>query len=181
MPEWFCHMSLSTQTLRALTCVEAGGEDAFTLLEAEEEDIDWGSLDESLSWLVGCCLRSEITLSNTLSSCCCKSTLSTASHSAHTCSWFLIHDALGLQLFHCLACFLFVTAQLFNSIALFDWKARNESLVSLNVRHMQVNLLLKHNQFLVHSNLQVVAGCLDFSFKLEHFFFLHLTRIRSHC
>lgn len=173
-------MSLSAQTLRALTCIEAGGKDAFTFLEAEKKDVDWRSLNERLSRLVGCSLRSKITLSNALSSCCGKSTLSTASHGAHTCSWFLIHDALGFQLLHCLACFLFVTAQLFDSIAFFDRKARNESLVSLNVSHMQVDLLLKHNQFLVHSDLQVVAGCLDFSFQLEHFFFLHLTGIRSH-
>ena len=46
VPECLHNVSISTQTIRADTGVEAGREVVLIALEAEEENVDWASLDE---------------------------------------------------------------------------------------------------------------------------------------
>lgn len=83
--------------------------------------------------------------------------------------------AVILKLLHGLACFLLVTSQFFDSLALFDCKSTHETLVSLDVMDVQVDLLLEHDKFLFHLDLKVVAGSLNLGFHLNHLFFLGST------
>ena len=89
----------------------------------------------------------------------------------------LLGGAILLELLHGLACLLFVTSQLFDSLALSDCESTHETLVSLNVMNVQVDLLLKHDKFMLHLDLEVVAGCLNLSLHLNHLFFLLETDI----
>ena len=45
-------------------------------------------------------------------------------------------------------------------------------MISLDVCDVQIDLLLQHDQLLVHLNLQIIASCFNFCFHLYHFFLL---------
>lgn len=77
-----------------------------------------------------------------------------------------------LQLLHCLSCLFFDPSELLDSVSLFDCQTAHKALVSLDIRHVQVDLLLEHDKLFVHFNLEAVPSRLDLGLHLNHFFLL---------
>ena len=134
------------------------------LLKAKQKNIDGGALHE------GNIRAGTSSLSN-----------STA-HSGGTTapSSSLGISSLGvLQLLHCLPCLFLVSSQFLNGLTLLSGQVPHKALESLNVCHMQIDLFLKHYQFLVHLDLQVVTSSLQLSLQLVHLFLLVLGQLLS--
>ena len=76
------------------------------------------------------------------------------------------------ELLHGLAGLTLDPAELLHVIALFNGKPADEALIPLDIVHMQVDLLLKDYELLLHLNFQIVTCSLNLSLHLDHFFFL---------
>lgn len=162
-------MSVAEIAIRALTGIKACEKLALISFETKEQDIDGRAFNKGSSiGLLTECLRAKIALDNAFapsrSKSACTSTCSTLCRS--------VSSPIGLELLHCLACLIFVSAQLFDCVSFFDSQARDEALVSLNVSNMQIDLFLKHYKLLIHLDFQVVTSSFDFCLQLDHFFFL---------
>ena len=87
--------------------------------------------------------------------------------------WLRGRRSICFELLHGLARLFFVSSELFHNIALFDSQAAHKALISGDVVHVKIDLLLQHNQLLFHLYLQTVSRCLDFGLHLDHLFFLY--------
>ena len=160
-------MSVAVISIRTLTGIKACEELALISFETKEQDIYGRAFNKGSSvGLLTECLRAKIALDNAFTSSRGKST--TASTRSLRCGC----SPIGLELLHCLACLILVSAQLFNSVSFLDSQATDQTLTPFNVSNMQVDLFLQHYKLLIHLDFQVVASSFDFGLQLNHFFFL---------
>lgn len=166
------YMSVASGIIRTLARIERGGKGTLISLEAKQEDVDGGALDEGLRRRTTTRLcRTDLALSiDTRSSSSGES--ATSAHATSSTHRLAAAGTGSLQLHLSLAGLLLRTAHLLHRLTFLDSEAADKALITLDIRHVQVDLFLKHDQFFVHLYFQAEPGSLNFRLQLNHLLFL---------